>query len=107
MLMLVLLIFEPVIVLLIDLSTTFCSSLQIVGLTASVGVGKAKDKEKAKEHILRLCANLDADKVETVRENRQALAEKSNVPVLGMAILYTNLIHFCIHISAQFIAHHF
>ncbi|KAK2167333.1 hypothetical protein LSH36_29g03000 [Paralvinella palmiformis] len=33
---------------------------QIVGLTASVGVGSARDLDKAREHILSLCANLDA-----------------------------------------------
>lgn len=33
---------------------------QILGLTASLGVGGASKKEKAQEHILRICANLDA-----------------------------------------------
>ncbi|XP_041858379.1 interferon-induced helicase C domain-containing protein 1 isoform X2 [Melanotaenia boesemani] len=36
---------------------------QILGLTASPGVGKATKMEKAEEHILRICANLDASKI--------------------------------------------
>ncbi|XP_041720664.1 interferon-induced helicase C domain-containing protein 1 [Coregonus clupeaformis] len=38
---------------------------QILGLTASPGVGGAKKIEKAEEHILRICANLDAYKIMT------------------------------------------
>ncbi|XP_014831621.1 PREDICTED: interferon-induced helicase C domain-containing protein 1 [Poecilia mexicana] len=38
---------------------------QILGLTASPGVGGAKTLNKAEEHILRICANLDASKIMT------------------------------------------
>nr|QYW22326.1 melanoma differentiation-associated protein 5 [Channa argus] len=38
---------------------------QILGLTASPGVGGATKMEKAEEHILRICANLDAFKIMT------------------------------------------
>ncbi|KAL0963791.1 hypothetical protein UPYG_G00313630 [Umbra pygmaea] len=38
---------------------------QILGLTASPGVGGAKKMDKAEEHILRICANLDAYKLMT------------------------------------------
>ncbi|XP_078142033.1 interferon-induced helicase C domain-containing protein 1 isoform X2 [Centroberyx gerrardi] len=38
---------------------------QILGLTASPGVGGANRMEKAEEHILRICANLDAYKIMT------------------------------------------
>uniref|UniRef100_A0A7N6FLH4 RNA helicase n=1 Tax=Anabas testudineus TaxID=64144 RepID=A0A7N6FLH4_ANATE len=38
---------------------------QILGLTASPGVGGATKMEKAEEHILRICANLDASKIMT------------------------------------------
>ncbi|KAM9804668.1 interferon-induced helicase C domain-containing protein 1 [Neosynchiropus ocellatus] len=38
---------------------------QILGLTASPGVGGASKIEKAVEHILRICANLDASKIMT------------------------------------------
>ncbi|KAM3861963.1 interferon-induced helicase C domain-containing protein 1 [Diretmus argenteus] len=36
---------------------------QLLGLTASPGVGGATKMEKAEEHILRICANLDASKI--------------------------------------------
>uniref|UniRef100_A0A673CUN0 RNA helicase n=1 Tax=Sphaeramia orbicularis TaxID=375764 RepID=A0A673CUN0_9TELE len=38
---------------------------QILGLTASPGVGGATKMEKAEEHILRICANLDASGIMT------------------------------------------
>ncbi|XP_053483146.1 interferon-induced helicase C domain-containing protein 1 [Ictalurus furcatus] len=38
---------------------------QILGLTASPGVGGAKTQQKAEEHILRICANLDAYTIKT------------------------------------------
>ncbi|KAM9391862.1 ATP-dependent RNA helicase DHX58-like isoform 2-T3 [Pholidichthys leucotaenia] len=38
---------------------------QILGLTASPGAGKAKSQEKAVEHILQICANLDSAIVST------------------------------------------
>uniref|UniRef100_A0A8D3EED2 RNA helicase n=1 Tax=Scophthalmus maximus TaxID=52904 RepID=A0A8D3EED2_SCOMX len=38
---------------------------QILGLTASPGVGGATKLEKAEQHILRICANLDASKIMT------------------------------------------
>ncbi|XP_036400948.1 interferon-induced helicase C domain-containing protein 1 [Megalops cyprinoides] len=40
---------------------------QILGLTASPGVGGAKNMHKAEEHILKICANLDAFKIMTGR----------------------------------------
>ncbi|XP_068428814.1 interferon-induced helicase C domain-containing protein 1 [Clinocottus analis] len=38
---------------------------QILGLTASPGVGGATKMEKAEDHILRICANLDASRIMT------------------------------------------
>ncbi|KAF1382506.1 hypothetical protein PFLUV_G00144490 [Perca fluviatilis] len=38
---------------------------QILGLTASPGVGAATIMKKAEDHILRICANLDASKIMT------------------------------------------
>ncbi|XP_048846960.1 interferon-induced helicase C domain-containing protein 1 [Brienomyrus brachyistius] len=38
---------------------------QILGLTASPGVGEAKTVDKAVEHILQICANLDAFRIMT------------------------------------------
>lgn len=41
---------------------------QVIGLTASLGVGKARNKNDAQDHILRLCANLDCSVIVTVQE---------------------------------------
>ncbi|XP_076026025.1 interferon-induced helicase C domain-containing protein 1 [Genypterus blacodes] len=38
---------------------------QILGLTASPGVGKATTMDKAEAHILKICANLDASRIMT------------------------------------------
>ncbi|XP_043831167.1 antiviral innate immune response receptor RIG-I [Dromiciops gliroides] len=42
---------------------------QVIGLTASVGVGDAKDKSDTIEHICQLCACLDASVISTVKKN--------------------------------------
>ncbi|XP_041368222.1 antiviral innate immune response receptor RIG-I-like isoform X2 [Gigantopelta aegis] len=52
---------------------------QIVGLTASVGVGKASSLEGAVTHIKSLCANLDAETVVTVEKNAESLARFAKV----------------------------
>uniref|UniRef100_F6YV16 Antiviral innate immune response receptor RIG-I n=1 Tax=Equus caballus TaxID=9796 RepID=F6YV16_HORSE len=48
---------------------------QVVGLTASVGVGDAKNRDEAMEHICKLCASLDASVISTVKDNLQELTE--------------------------------
>ncbi len=53
---------------------------QVVGLTASVGVGSARTHQKAVDHILTLCANLDAQGVVTVEEHRSDLEKYVNKP---------------------------
>jgi interferon-induced helicase C domain-containing protein 1 len=40
---------------------------QIVGLTASPGIGKKEDKFKAKEHLLELLSNLDVEVIKTYK----------------------------------------
>lgn len=42
---------------------------QVIGLTASIGVGDAKDKFEAIEHICQVCACLDASVISTVKKN--------------------------------------
>ncbi|KAK3611677.1 hypothetical protein CHS0354_012047 [Potamilus streckersoni] len=54
---------------------------QIVGLTASVGVGKARNMDKAKLHIKKLMANLDAQEISTVCQNIGELSEYVSVPI--------------------------
>ncbi|XP_018091336.1 interferon-induced helicase C domain-containing protein 1 isoform X2 [Xenopus laevis] len=53
---------------------------QILGLTASPGVGGAKNRKKAEEHILRICANLDAYNIMTVQENADQLRKQVKDP---------------------------
>lgn len=48
---------------------------QVIGLTASVGVGDAKNKAEATEYICKLCASLDTSVIATVRDNLEELEE--------------------------------
>lgn len=50
-------------------------SSQVIGLTASVGVGDAKNKMEAMEYICKLCASLDTSVVATVKDNLEELEE--------------------------------
>uniref|UniRef100_A0A8C9SQ46 RNA helicase n=1 Tax=Scleropages formosus TaxID=113540 RepID=A0A8C9SQ46_SCLFO len=49
---------------------------QVLGLTASPGTGGAKTLEKAKEHVLQICANLDASAITSSREHAEELRQK-------------------------------
>ncbi|XP_030310481.1 interferon-induced helicase C domain-containing protein 1 isoform X1 [Calypte anna] len=53
---------------------------QILGLTASPGVGSAKSYSKAEEHILKICANLDACRIMTVEEHSSQLKSQVKEP---------------------------
>jgi ATP-dependent RNA helicase DDX58 len=55
---------------------------QVVGLTASPGVGKANSTEQAADHILQLCANMAASEICTVRNknNLEELLKHVNNP---------------------------
>ncbi|OWK00986.1 hypothetical protein Celaphus_00018226 [Cervus elaphus hippelaphus] len=48
---------------------------QVIGLTASVGVGDAKNTAEATEYICKVCASLDTSVVTTVRDNLEELEE--------------------------------
>lgn len=48
---------------------------QILGLTASVGVGNARNKTEAMEYILKVCASLDVSAIATVKDNLKELEE--------------------------------
>lgn len=50
-------------------------SSQVIGLTASVGVGDAKNTAEATEYICKLCASLDTSVVATVKDNLEELEE--------------------------------
>ncbi|NXO04937.1 IFIH1 protein, partial [Rhinopomastus cyanomelas] len=53
---------------------------QILGLTASPGVGGATSYSKAEEHILKICANLDASRIMTVEEHISQLKNQVKEP---------------------------
>uniref|UniRef100_A0A8C4YRS0 RNA helicase n=1 Tax=Gopherus evgoodei TaxID=1825980 RepID=A0A8C4YRS0_9SAUR len=53
---------------------------QILGLTASPGVGGARTPQKAEEHILKICANLDASRLMTVEEHVSQLKDQVKEP---------------------------
>ncbi|KAM9263000.1 antiviral innate immune response receptor RIG-I isoform 2-T2 [Morus bassanus] len=53
---------------------------QIVGLTASVGVGNAKTITETIEHICTICSYLDIQNISTVRENKEDLQRFGNKP---------------------------
>ena len=51
-----------------------------MGLTASLGAGRAPSRDKAEEHIILVSANLDTEAISTVRENRAELQNYANIP---------------------------
>uniref|UniRef100_A0A8C6R0S0 Interferon-induced helicase C domain-containing protein 1 n=1 Tax=Nannospalax galili TaxID=1026970 RepID=A0A8C6R0S0_NANGA len=53
---------------------------QILGLTASPGVGGAKKQSEAEKHILNICANLDAFTIKTVKVNLDQLKHQIKEP---------------------------
>lgn len=58
---------------------------QVLGLTASPGVGGAKDRKRAEEHILKICANLDS-RIMTVKENIKQLERQVKLPCKNVDI---------------------
>ncbi|XP_068185345.1 interferon-induced helicase C domain-containing protein 1 isoform X2 [Antennarius striatus] len=78
---------------------------QILGLTASLGVGSATKMEKAEEHILRICANLDASKIMTTslgglkkepRKMVETIEDREEDPFGDVIMKIMN----CIHVHA-------
>uniref|UniRef100_A0A8C0BL05 RNA helicase n=1 Tax=Buteo japonicus TaxID=224669 RepID=A0A8C0BL05_9AVES len=61
---------------------------QIVGLTASVGVGNAKSTMETIEHICTLCSYLDIQAISTVRENKQDLQRFMPSTIIKAAIQF-------------------
>ncbi|NXW78973.1 DDX58 helicase, partial [Hirundo rustica] len=53
---------------------------QIVGLTASVGIGNAKTTDETVDHVCTLCSCLDIQAISTVRENKEDLQRFRNKP---------------------------
>jgi len=61
----------------------FLRPVQVIGLTASVGVGKAKSMKQAVDYVLTLCANLDCQDISTVTDNTAELNRHANKPTEG------------------------
>ncbi|RXN08417.1 putative ATP-dependent RNA helicase DDX58 [Labeo rohita] len=61
-------------------STSTHSLPQIVGLTASVGIGSFKNRLEAENNILQLCANLDTRVITTVTEHKDELKSYVHTP---------------------------
>lgn len=59
---------------------------QVVGLTASVGVGKANTDAQACNHIKKLCAHLDAEYICTVKNEVEQLARFTNEPTYDLHV---------------------
>uniref|UniRef100_A0A4W3I732 RNA helicase n=1 Tax=Callorhinchus milii TaxID=7868 RepID=A0A4W3I732_CALMI len=59
---------------------------QILGLTASPGVGGAKNRKAAQSHVLQICANLDAYRIMTVQNFQKQLKDQVKEPVKKMEI---------------------
>ncbi|XP_072552312.1 antiviral innate immune response receptor RIG-I [Salminus brasiliensis] len=53
---------------------------QVVGLTASVGIGSFKNQKEAEVNICQLCANLDARVIATVTRNIDELRSYVHIP---------------------------
>ncbi|ETE68892.1 putative ATP-dependent RNA helicase DDX58 [Ophiophagus hannah] len=53
---------------------------QIVGLTASPGIGSAKNVDEAKDYICKICASLNIEVISTVRKNIKDLEEVVHKP---------------------------
>ncbi|CAG2224487.1 DDX58 [Mytilus edulis] len=65
----------------------------VVGLTASVGVGRANTEVMAQTHIQKMMANLDAEVISTVNECLPELTEHVIVAEQGTTIYLSNKYH--------------
>ncbi|XP_062619359.1 antiviral innate immune response receptor RIG-I-like [Saccostrea cucullata] len=64
---------------------------QVVGFTASIGVGNARALENVVDHVKAMMANLDADVLVTVQENIEELNEKIKTPDQSIVVVPTRI----------------
>ncbi len=57
-------------------------------MTASIGVGDAREPHGAMEYIMNKCSNLDAQEITVVQTHREQLAQRINKPLEGKAHKY-------------------
>ena len=58
-------------------------SNQILGMTASLGVGSARSHDAAINYMLKMCANMDIVKLSTVQKYKESLEKVVNKPAEG------------------------
>lgn len=59
-------------------------------MTASLGVGKARNLGEAQNHILYLCANLDTKAISTVKDHQDELIKHTSTPKRTVHPVYQN-----------------
>ena len=59
--------------------------MQVIGLSASLGVGGSRDIESAAENIIHICSTMDAHKLTTVQRNREELKTYVSVPKVTLS----------------------
>ncbi|KAM6949144.1 antiviral innate immune response receptor RIG-I [Aplochiton taeniatus] len=62
---------------------------QIVGLTASVGIGSFKNQSEAEDNISQLCASLDTSVISTVKDNIEELRKYVHTPEKDFSLVET------------------
>ncbi|XP_054763547.2 antiviral innate immune response receptor RIG-I-like [Lytechinus pictus] len=60
---------------------------QILGMTASLGVGNARIHKNAIEYMLKICANMDVVKLSTVKKHKKSLEQVVTKPDEGIHIV--------------------
>ena len=56
-------------------------------MTASLGTGKAKTQEDADNHAIQICANMDAECISMVVQNKAVLESRVNIPQEGQLMM--------------------
>uniref|UniRef100_A0A0R3RKU3 Helicase ATP-binding domain-containing protein n=1 Tax=Elaeophora elaphi TaxID=1147741 RepID=A0A0R3RKU3_9BILA len=64
---------------------------QVVGLTASLGIGNAQNTSEAVEHFIKICANLDITVLSYVRENTDELRVFSSIVADETKLIASNI----------------
>lgn len=84
----------------------FVSVSQVVGLTASVGIGNFKSQQEAESNILQLCANLDTRVITTVTKHLDELRSYVHTPEKRQylhPITHMHLYHMIINVLCMFV----
>lgn len=78
------------------LAYTHSTVLQLMGLTATVGIGSAKSRHEAVTFVKDLCACMDLETQPTaVTEHREELEMSYHSPSESMILFHVELSHLC------------